>query len=207
MLRTIVLATLLIFVLPGLGHAGAITLSGPGASVSVISTSDIIAGAAGSVFSEAGYRAGGTIEFFNGTGSGYFVPCLNVSNNQPSDGAAEFDTVYTETGLSAIGTCGYSDSGPFQTSNEIPFTFGIPQGYNLMLSAEAVPVDGYGSALAGIDGFVVLDASRNVLSNATWTVTDFSGTPEPSMLWPVCVALGLWCSRPWLSSLLVRNSQ
>ena len=134
---------------------------------------------------EIEYRSTVRVDFKNGAGDGFFVPCLTV-NYYPLMGARGFAYFGRAMLLSRIpegGTC--SALGLTEPSNYIPFTFGVAADYNVFLTIyNVIPQNANGHV--ELAGFLVMDAQHNVLADATWNASDL---PEPSLWWPVGIAL------------------
>ncbi len=129
----------------------------------------------------ATYTADFQVTITNGSGTGWYAPCLSTYADPGAGAMAQFGTLF------AVTPC-YTFS-----SQDLPFTYGVPQTEQLSLSAWAP----YGlrsqMASAEIAGFVVYDMSGNRQSSATVDMVEL--VPEPCLLVPFGIMLALgWAS-------------
>jgi hypothetical protein len=118
------------------------------------------------------------IEFTGGNGAGFYVPCLSATEHGPTAGnnaIAGLGGVIIGSSPNVSDTCGLFIQYGGVFGGPIPFVFGVPQIQSLALSARG----GFGSSGSAdfSNGFLVLDASRNVISGWSASVQE---TPEPT---------------------------
>jgi hypothetical protein len=109
------------------------------------------------------------IDFSGGTGSGTYIPCMTTNFGGSAGASVSFGTSDWSAKVPAGGSC-----SPISGATSIPFVFDVPQIQEITLLAGST---GTGSASASWAGFDVFDSGGNLLTSATWTVTD---VPEPA---------------------------
>jgi hypothetical protein len=165
-------------------------------------------------------------EFFTllvtgGSGSGWFTPLMTVQGTDNSGADGEGQDGLTAYGHAMASFGGISISAPteggdysnatsvYDPADALPFTFGVPENFELLLSSDATmytyiessgqtwmvfPVNGgTNAALLGLGGFKgggisPADPSNVSYTSATYTLTE-DEAPEPSAC--VLIALGL----------------
>jgi hypothetical protein len=152
------------------------------ASVYAPSADVVSVGSSGSA--QATYDSVVQVTFSGGAGDARYVPCLNLGYGSSGGSGAFFGPVDLGSKFPAGGTC----FSPLVLTSGIPFTFGVPQLQRVFLEASSVGPLGFGAA--SLNGFVVLDAAGNRISNATWTAVDVQ-VPEPGTFVPVSMAFAL----------------
>jgi hypothetical protein len=155
-----------------------------GSSARVYAPGADVVSVASSGSAQASYQSVVQVTFSGGTGDALYVPCLNLGYGSSGGSGAFFGPVDLGSKFPAGGTC----FSPLVLTSGIPFTFGAPQLQRVFLEAGSVGLFGFGAA--SLNGFVVLDAAGNRISNATWTAVDVQ-VPEPGTFVPVTIALAL----------------